>query len=205
MKQLRAIEVLITRLWMISRENDTMAVDVNSAVPDRKTCIKLMRDYDMAPHIQQHSLVVCRLAVFIAKALNENGGDFSIEQIQSAALLHDITKTRSLETGENHALTGAQVLHTLGYEQIAEIVQDHIAPPNGGDRVTPSEIVSYADKRVLHDKIVGLNERFQYLLERYGKTREAKLRINKAKKRAIDIEQKIMKKVPRYRRELIIR
>ena len=35
-----------------------------------------------------------------------------------------------------------------------------------------AEIVNYADKRVLHDRIVPLSERMEYIVERYGLSAE---------------------------------
>ena len=39
---------------------------------------------------------------------------------------------------------------------------------------TEEEIVNYADKRVLHDRIVPLSERMGYILEKYGREPERK-------------------------------
>jgi len=139
--------------------------------------------------------MVCRLALHIARALINAGADLNIEEIEAAALLHDITKTRSLETGENHALTGGKLLRELGYERIAKIVEEHIHPGRGGSAVTAEEIVSYADKRVLHDSVVSLDERFDYLVNRYGCNALALDRIRAAKLRAEEIEKKLLSKV----------
>ena len=36
------------------------------------------------------------------------------------------------------------------------------------DRPTEAEVVNYADKRVVHDKVATLNQRIAYILGRYG-------------------------------------
>ena len=41
-----------------------------------------------------------------------------------------------------------------------------------------AEVVNYADKRVLHARVVSLAERFADLKVRYGRTPEALVRIN---------------------------
>ena len=46
--------------------------------------------------------------------------------IRAAALLHDITKTRSFVTSENHALTGGQFLSDLGYPEVGDLVRQHV-------------------------------------------------------------------------------
>ena len=42
---------------------------------------------------------------------------------------------------------------------------------------TGTEIVNYADKRVLHDRVVSLDERMVYILDRYGLRPEHRERI----------------------------
>ena len=40
-----------------------------------------------------------------------------------------------------------------------------------------ADIINYADKRVLHDEIVDLDRRLEYILERYAKKAEHRKRI----------------------------
>ncbi|MEM4364089.1 MAG: hypothetical protein QXS90_02310, partial [Candidatus Diapherotrites archaeon] len=49
---------------------------------------------------------------------------------------------------------------------------------NNFNEKTPLEakIIWYADKRVTHDKIVSLKERYEYLKEKYGKKSEQKMK-----------------------------
>lgn len=147
----------------------------------------------MLPHIQEHSRMVCAVAVELARLLNNNGSSFDLGEVEAAALLHDITKTRSLETGEDHARTGAELLEALGFHRIARIVAQHICPDDAADAISIAELISYADKRVLHDRLVTLHERFDYLVQRYGGTEHALTRIGEALQRTLGIEQKIMR------------
>lgn len=146
----------------------------------------------MLPHIKAHSLMVSQFAVHITQALNATGLNFNIPEIEAAALLHDITKTQSIETGEDHAQTGAELLQELGFMHVAQIVREHITPTDRGKALTTEEILSYADKRVLHDRLVSLDERFKYLLKRYGGTEQTLRRIHAAKTRTKAIEDKIV-------------
>lgn len=177
---------------------------MNPGTPDRKSCIELMDRHAMLPHIRAHSLAVCDVACRLTQALMRHNPKYDLAEIEAAALLHDITKTRSLYTGENHARTGAALLEDLGYSRIAQIVRAHILPPDSGNGISPEEIVSYADKRVLHDTIVCLDERFTYLVARYGKDAAALDRIDSARRRARNIEEKILELtvtdvLPRFR------
>ena len=167
----------------------------NDIIPGAERCFQLMDLHHMLPNIMQHSIMVCKVALSISKNLNRNGEKLNLDMIRAAALLHDITKTISLKTGENHAETGSQLLIRAGYRDIAEIVAKHINPETSGKPITEAKIVSYADKRVMHDKVVSLDERFAYLMERYGKNETAIFRINNTKKQAQEIETKIFAKL----------
>ena len=50
-------------------------------------------------------------------------------RVMAGALLHDITKTKSIQTRENHALTGQELLENLGYARIGKIVGCHVLMP----------------------------------------------------------------------------
>ena len=165
-------------------------------VPSRQTCLDLIDASDMLPHIKQHSLTVCRVAVIIAQSLNEHGKHYDLAEIEAAALLHDITKTRSLSTGENHSLTGAATVSAWGYHSVADIIRQHVTPDSVEHTVTAAEIVSYADKRVLHDRVVPLHERFAYLKTRYGRSQQDLRRIDAAHDRTQHIEQRIAAMLP---------
>lgn len=160
-------------------------------IPAREECLRLMDAHDMLPNIRAHSITVCRFAVAIAQAANDGGCDFHLPAIEAAALLHDITKTRSLETGENHARTGAGLLRELGYGAVADMVEEHVTPTDLGGELTAGELISYADKRVLHDRVVSIDERFGYLYERYGRDEHAVQRISRARVRTQEIENKL--------------
>lgn len=165
-------------------------------IPDRQTCLELIDASNMLPNIKQHSLTVCRVAITIAHELNKNGCNYNLAEIEAASLLHDITKTNSLSTGENHSLTGAETIAALGYRGVADIIRQHVTPDNVGNGLTAAEIVSYADKRVLHDQVVPLHERFAYLKTRYGRSPQDMARIDAAQQHTEDIEQRIAEELP---------
>lgn len=47
--------------------------------------------------------------------------------VLAAALLHDITKTRALQTKEKHDQTGGDLLAALGFAGVGDIVRQHVA------------------------------------------------------------------------------
>jgi putative nucleotidyltransferase with HDIG domain len=148
-------------------------------IPTQKQCFLLMCEMKMMDHIVVHSMQVCRVATFLAEQLDAARNGLDHELIRAAALLHDITKTRSFKTEENHALTGGQFLAEQGYPEVGELVRQHVRLDEYPDPVTLGEaqIINYADKRVLHDRIVGLDKRLDYILEKYGKLPEHQERI----------------------------
>ncbi len=160
--------------------------------PNRITCLQIMDNYDMLPNIKDHSILVADLAIIISCKLNKNGSELDLNLIEAAALLHDITKTESIKTGENHCKSGGKLLRNLGYQRISEIVEQHVLPDKIKGDVSEEEVVCYADKRILHDKIVNLDERFEYLLERYGKNEKSVGSINKTRLKLLIIEKRII-------------
>ncbi len=149
-----------------------------------------MARMEMMDHIVAHSIQVRRVADFLAERLGRAGVSLDTGIISRAALLHDITKTRSFSTGERHAQSGGEWLAGEGYPEVGDIVRQHVVldtyPP-----VRPHEavVVNYADKRVLHDEVVGLPERREYILEKYGETEEIRERIRYFWMRTREMEQ----------------
>ncbi len=126
----------------------------------------------MLPHIVQHSELVTHVALLIARKLNSRGQHLDLALVEAGALLHDITKTICIQTKENHAQTGGELLASLGCPAIANIVRQHIClDPGSSDpnAVTEAEVVNYADKRVKHQEVVDIDERFRDVLDRYVK------------------------------------
>ncbi len=162
-------------------------------IPTREECLRLMGEYGMLENIISHSLAVTKVALFLSVELNKKGQKIDLRLVEAACLLHDLTKTECLRTKEDHARTGSQLLKRIGYERVAEIVARHIWL---GREVNPScvceeEIVNYADKRVMHDRIVSLEERFRDLKERYGKVGRAEDYMEHLQDETFGIENKI--------------
>jgi uncharacterized protein len=147
-------------------------------IPNREECYQLICEMNMLDHIVVHSLQVCRVATFLVDHMEISGKTLNREMVQASALLHDITKTRSFETKENHAQTGELLLIDLGYPEVGYIIGQHVRLDEYFALETPieAEIVNYADKRILHDKVVTLKERMTYILEKYVKATEHRQR-----------------------------
>ena len=177
-----------------------MGIAPKSKVPSIDKCYKLLKTYHVPDHIVQHSKTVCKVAVLLAEELNEHGENLSVPQIQAAAFLHDITKMEDLNTGQDHAKTGKELLLKLGFQRIGEIVSEHIKLQEGRNSppLSEEEIINYSDKRVMHTKLVTLAERFADLGKRYGvkgMDKNATKRIRALKYETYDLEKRIFAKL----------
>lgn len=143
-------------------------------IPTEAECGRLVAGMGMLDNIVAHCRQVCRVSLLIVDHMRPDG--LNRDLIRAAALLHDITKTRSFQTREDHAETGAQLLLEIGYPEVGRIVGQHIRLDRYFVTTSPTEaeVVNYADKRVLHDRIVPLGERMGYILEKYGREPEQK-------------------------------
>lgn len=162
-------------------------------IPGREECLRLMNQYGMLENIINHSVEVANLALYLSKELNRKGQRIDLHLVEAASLLHDLTKTESFKTKEDHAWTGSQLLKEMGYEKVGEVVAQHIWLSHEVDPlfVSEEEVVNYADKRVMHDRIVSLEERFNDLRDRYGRNQEGMDYLGRMEKVIQEIENKI--------------
>jgi uncharacterized protein len=162
-------------------------------IPDREECLRLMERYGMLRNIISHSLEVTRVALFLSAELNKRGQRIDVRLVEASSLLHDISKTECLRTKEDHSRVGCRLLKEIGYEKVGGIVAQHVWLDGERDpsAVSEEEVVNYADKRVRHDQIVSLDERFQDLRNRYGKNDRSINYLEELEKIVFGIESKI--------------
>ncbi len=175
-------------------------------IPSKGECLELMKRYNGMDHIIRHSIKVAEVALSISTALNRKGENLNLDEVEAAALLHDITKAESLDSGEDHSITAYRLLRKLGYKRIAEIVREHVFLLEDLDStwVSEEELVNYADKRVLHDQIVTLRERFDYVRVRYCKDEGGKKWMDQLEALCYRIEKKIFSKLDMEPEDLIL-
>ena len=137
--------------------------------------------------------MVCRVALVLTDGLIDAGIDINRPLVRAAALLHDITKPRSFKTGENHAQTGGEYLTALGFPEVGHIVRQHVMLDHYFSDTAPNEaeVVNYADKRVLHDRLVSLDDRMTYILQRYARTAERRALLKQLWNQTRGLEQRL--------------
>jgi putative nucleotidyltransferase with HDIG domain len=178
----------------------------NEKIPSESECFSIINEYRMLPNIIEHSMQVKKVSVLIYENLEEKSS-LNLELIVASALLHDIAKTSSIKNRElRHDLKGGEILRKLGFDEIAEIVENHVVfsgfDPDGP--VNEKEIIYYSDKRVMHDRIVSIDSRIDDLVERYGKTEKIKEMIINNKNFVKSLENKILSHMTRDLDSLLV-
>lgn len=167
-----------------------------SHIPDDRECFALWDKYGMWENIRAHSRKVALICEALAARALEVGFNVSVRQARSAGLLHDLAKTRCLEYGGSHAQLGAAwVLLETGDYVLAQATLLHVhwawPLPEPGRICRLPFFLQYADKRVMHDRIVRLGERFEDLQKRYGLTEKARAGINATLSQTREMEAKL--------------
>lgn len=167
-------------------------------LPDEKACLDIMTRFQMPEHVVRHSQAVCNVALYLTRQLNRYGFTLNENLVRASALLHDITKRYSFNRPLDHALTGAKLIRHLGYPVVASIVRQHVrlSLDRSEGRVAEAELVFYADKRVINDRITTLDDRLAYIRDRYAKTPETAARINKYAGLTYQVEREIFERIP---------
>lgn len=160
-------------------------------VPSDEECAAWLEERDVPIHICDHSKLVARVATCVATAARDAGQPVDVQAVRASALLHDVAKGYTIMHGGNHAQLGAVWVHEYTDNPlIAQGVLYHVGWPFELDLAQNflAIAVCYADKRVRHDEIVTVDERFADLLERYGTTPQAREYTRIAHERAQRVE-----------------
>jgi putative nucleotidyltransferase with HDIG domain len=143
-------------------------------LPTQQECIKLWDKYKIPENIRKHSLQVAKVADAVARHIKNQGHKVNLDLVNCGALLHDIAKIITLKNQleNNHGELGAKIVLKEGYSQaLANIILRHKLNDFAFNLSLEEQVVSYADKRVTHDKIVTLTQRAIYLKKRYPRSR----------------------------------
>lgn len=163
-------------------------------VPEAGECEKLLTEYMAPEHIREHSRKVRDVARLIGEAAREKGLDVHLPSLEAAALLHDIGKAYSIKHCGAHSQIGASItLAETGNPVLAQAVMHHVYWPEEiivRDYFTPLTII-YSDKRVRHDRVVSIEERFLDLSTRYGDSGRRTKMIQRSKNQVLEIEKEL--------------
>ena len=158
-------------------------------LPTREECYALLKEYEIPDNIMNHIDIVNKISIFLANKLIETGMEINIDMVDRASLLHDLDKMLTLGK-HNHGEITKEILTKKGYPELAEIALQHRVKSINDNLSWEAKIVSYADRRVMHNKIVSISQRFADLIARYnvpeGRLDSAEKQYNKLEKEIFD-------------------
>jgi len=161
-------------------------------VPDDRQCAEHWMHFSMLENVAAHSLVVAKIATFLATRAKALGMNVDVATVRASALMHDIAKTYCIRHGGNHSqLGGAWTVELTGNPTVASGVTHHVYWPYQLDLnkyFTPLAVI-YADKRVNHDQLVSIRKRFEDLVVRYGIPLDLKDKIKAAEDQTLALEK----------------
>ena len=164
--------------------------------PSEADCLALWDHYAMPVHIREHSELVAAYAMYLGCALGKQGVKIDLPALYASSLLHDIAKLHCINNGGSHAQVGAAwVVQKTGMPLVAQGVLHHVYWPwKICFKSWPLPlIIQYADKRVKHNQLVNVSNRFEDLFERYGRTERSRKFLTKALEQAQELEQQLTK------------
>jgi len=134
-----------------------------SIVPSYKEAVLLWNTYQLPESKQNHSLLVAKLALCIARDMHAKRILVDKKVLIAGALLHDIDKNVPHKKGERHPDTGVRLLVELGMNTVALLVQTHPLHAILDPRIAPvsweEKILFLADKMTKFDTI-SVDKRF---------------------------------------------
>ncbi len=171
----------------------------NYKIPTIEDCFKLLKQCHTPKHIIRHCEVTADFAVELAKKIAANGTEVNIDFVHRACLLHDIMRAGDFHkpldeifdepVSEEDIRKWRHISHQYDglrhedaayeflkneYPVFALAIKKHAYKSLLDEKTMPQtieeKIVYYADKRVMHDKVVPLKER---LAEGHGRNMPA--------------------------------
>lgn len=197
-------------------------------LPTRQQCFKIIKEYHVPSHILKHSLAVAKLAVFLAERLKEKGEAVDADLVDRGCLLHDIARVcdfkeldysnfeeavteqdrakwqqiRATYKGVGHEDAAYEILREK-FPLLALTIKRHKYMAMLDEKTRPStweeKLVYYADMRVMHDKIVPLEERLKEGHKRnaflHGSEAQSKINTAKVDPLIYKLEEEIFDKI----------
>ena len=139
----------------------------SNKIPSKKECLAILKKNKTPPNVIEHCKTVCKFAEELADSLIKKNIEVNKKLVIASAMLHDIEREK-----DNHIIEGAKLLKSMGFPQVSEVTRKHGLYKIKDEYLRPKtieeKIVFYADKRVIGNKIVSLNERVEDLKKRYN-------------------------------------
>ena len=126
----------------------------------------LYLEFKTPDNVMRHCMAVANVALTIAEALNEHGFDLDLELIRGAGLAHDAARVKA-----RHWDVMADRLAEMGYPEESIIVRNHMTGTGYHDikDVSEMDMIWLGDRLVKEDEYVGIDARFEYIIEKARK------------------------------------
>jgi molybdenum cofactor cytidylyltransferase len=156
-------------------------------LPTAEECRVLMTQVAQVPEaVWRHCQATARVAAALAAAAKRSGALLDTELVRSAALVHDIAKTRA-----GHAAAGATQLAALGFPRVAAVGVHMDIATNPRQPLDEAQLVFLADKLLEGERLAGLEARQKRKLAKYGTDSQAKAAIDRRFQAARWIQAKV--------------
>lgn len=149
-------------------------------LPTKEEALALLKKYHMKPNIMAHTLVVNKIANYLAKKLKSSGEKIDLDVIDRASMLHDIAKSKYIDAHkpspeDEHHIEGEKIMIKEGYPELGRVVRLHSIKEMKNLRDWEEKVIKYSDSRVRHTEIVSLRERLDDLNKRYNVPKEKRV------------------------------
>ena len=198
------------------------------SLPTRKECLAILAEYHVPPHMVNHSKAVAKLAVFLAQRLNEKGAAVDVTLLEGACLLHDLLRVHDFKESDFNrfertlpeeekvkwrrlrekykAMTHEDAAYDVlkeRYPALALTIKRHrymaMLDEKGRPDTWEEKLLYYADKRVMHERIVPLKKRLAEGHKRnvfsHGSAAQSKINTAKVDPLIYEMEKEIFKKI----------
>ncbi len=158
--------------------------DHGDPIPSEEECMEILSRYGTPKHVVAHCVAVKNRAVQLWERLKRDGHPLNLPLIVAGALLHDIARTEN-----DHAKVGADVVRSMGYEAVADIIEVHMHLGNFQGVIDEKALVFAADKLVIGDKKCTLEDRYYDAIRKHPEKLDL---INRRKKEADRVLREIL-------------
>ena len=138
-------------------------------LPTKEECLNILKDNNVPDNVVAHLKAVHDFSIKICDVLEKRGINTNKDLVAAGALLHDVKKI----SPNDHVAEGYELVKSLGYPEVASVIKKHGIYHLDEEEFQPKtweeKIVFYADKRVRGNKFVSVDERFEYIKQRYKK------------------------------------
>ncbi len=173
----------------------------DAAIPSQAQIQQWINSVCLPKHIRRHTKAVAKVAAVCADDLLKRGIVVRKKALIAAAQLHDLLRFVDFPTltgdtyysptaketacwkslkdtyGKPHEQAAQRFLAAHGFPVVGQIIRTHgphgLDDPSYAPQTIEQKILSYSDKRVMFDKVVSLDQRFDDFLQRYSHHKES--------------------------------